>query len=583
MENARTLPATIRATVHEDAIGRVTRFFNATVTETLNELFQNARRSGATRIEVCIDDGRVSVADDGAGIADPAALLAFGRSGWDHETKRREDPAGMGIYSLARQKDVTIRSQPEPADDAGPIPQGWRVRLARAHFLGEEAAAVEPMDPTPPGTEVSFGNARASASDVQNAARHFPLPVFLRQNGKVDEMHREDFLKDAVRTEDWRGIRIGVFRTPTDWHRAEVNFHGVVLRNVRLPQVEGIDSTWHARADVVDCPHLELVLPARKEVVETPFMNQLRTACRAAVYRAMLADDRPVDVSSAVRADALALGVELSVARAMLQPWQATIADEHSWRNETPARRTVGADAIVVDADIPVCDQQSLKRAAEQAGISHRLYEADRRFDGYEWYDRLTKATAVTTAFTHAGEAYSVEGLRRAGNAPESCRPDTIMITLHTVARDGERKGVDLPTDVAFGDEDHCSGDGEEPSLLVSAGSEITPEGLADLTMDAYFSASDDVEADSYDTQKEDYEQTAQSAALALLASEDEAIRSGIVNSVYRSVLPRVPMNSEVTIRIGPGPGRKIHIDMDSAPPPHGGPDAPKGQDAATA
>ena len=81
MENARTLPATIRATVHEDAIGRVTRFFNATVTETLNELFQNARRSGATRIEVCIEDGRVSVADDGAGIADPAALLAFGRSG----------------------------------------------------------------------------------------------------------------------------------------------------------------------------------------------------------------------------------------------------------------------------------------------------------------------------------------------------------------------------------------------------------------------------------------------------------------------------------------------------------------------
>ena len=86
----------------------------------------------------------------------------------------------MGVYSLARQEDVTIRSQPEPADDTGPIPQGWRVRLARAHFLGEEVAAVEPMDPTPPGTEVSFGNAGASASDVQNAARHFPLPVFLR-------------------------------------------------------------------------------------------------------------------------------------------------------------------------------------------------------------------------------------------------------------------------------------------------------------------------------------------------------------------------------------------------------------------
>ena len=53
------LPATIRASVHEDAIGRVTRFFNATTLETLNELFQNARRAGATRVDVRIAGGVV--------------------------------------------------------------------------------------------------------------------------------------------------------------------------------------------------------------------------------------------------------------------------------------------------------------------------------------------------------------------------------------------------------------------------------------------------------------------------------------------------------------------------------------------
>ena len=36
-----------------------------------------------------------------------------------------------------------------------------------------------------------------------------------------------------------------------------------------------------------NCPGLELVLPARKEAVETPFLEEMREAARTAVYRAM--------------------------------------------------------------------------------------------------------------------------------------------------------------------------------------------------------------------------------------------------------------------------------------------------------
>jgi len=287
------LPATIRARVHEDAISRVTRFFNATTVETLNELFQNARRAGATRVDVTIADGEVRVADDGHGIAQPAALLAFGQSRWDADTARREDPAGMGVYALARRPKVTVRSRPRPA--GGRQLPAWQVELTPKHFLGEEHATVSIIDgeTLPFGTEVIFDDDKANTGSVDVAAEHFPLPVTCN-NSKVD---RRDFLHDAIHVEVWRGIRLGV--RSTGYHpgrRPELNFHGIRIEDVRLPVIGSMDSHWHVKADVADCAELELVLPARKETVETPFVEQLRTACRTAIYRAMLKVDKQISV-----------------------------------------------------------------------------------------------------------------------------------------------------------------------------------------------------------------------------------------------------------------------------------------------
>jgi len=173
----KLLPATIRARVHEDAISRVTRFFNATTVETLNELFQNARRAGATKVDVTIDGGEVRVRDNGDGITDPAALLAFGRTGWDSKTARREDPAGMGVYSLARRAKVTIRSRPRPV--AGTALPAWQVHLTPEHFLGHEIAPLHVIDSQKVtfGTEIVFEDDKANTGNVNSAARYFPLPV----------------------------------------------------------------------------------------------------------------------------------------------------------------------------------------------------------------------------------------------------------------------------------------------------------------------------------------------------------------------------------------------------------------------
>ena len=67
--------------------------------------------------------------------------------------------------------------------------------------------------------------------------------------------------------------------------------HGLTLP-VRLPQIDTVEGgTWSARADIDSCPDLELVLPARKEAVETPFLEEMREAARLAVYRTMAQAD----------------------------------------------------------------------------------------------------------------------------------------------------------------------------------------------------------------------------------------------------------------------------------------------------
>ena len=95
---------TIRAEIAREAIAKVMQFFDGTLAQALQEVLQNARRSGATSVAITRDlaNGRITVSDDGRGIGHPGTLLAFGRSGWPRGLHGAEHPAGMGVFSLAR-------------------------------------------------------------------------------------------------------------------------------------------------------------------------------------------------------------------------------------------------------------------------------------------------------------------------------------------------------------------------------------------------------------------------------------------------------------------------------------------------
>ncbi len=558
------VPGPVRARVHDGAIARVTRFFNAALPDVFTELLQNARRAGANRVEVSTEREsgaiRVTVADDGAGIADPAVLLSFGETGWDATVAEGEDAAGMGLYSLARRGCAVSSRRRVPGGDPAlggdPVP-GWRLALTPEHFLGEEEAVAVRDDgaPYPHGTAIAFTASEpleAIEAALAGAARHHPLPVAF--NGET--VKRRAFLDGARHPEVRRGVVFGVFRDRYESCNApDLNFHGLTLC-IGLPRIAAISGgVWSARADVLSCPELALVLPARKEAVETPFLAELREDARAAVYRAMAAADPVPRVAHGDWKRARAAGIALPEPPAELRPWRPGIADVEDWC-QSPPFAPVGGDALVMAVDPDPQDAQAFHRAACRTGIADRLFEADTRFEGYGWYDALARVRDVHADVAAGGMTHPLDALRAmAGHKPDApafpeafVRPDAIRWHLDVVRGDGSPERIAVPADLAFAGEASTWVGNARP--LVTAASDIAPEDLAELLRAGFFSPSDDTDADSWETQCDRFDEEALHVALTLLCSEDEARRRTIAEAVSREVLWAAPSDRDVRIDI---------------------------------
>ena len=564
--------ATIRARIHESALKRVTKLYASSLADVFTETLQNARRSGATRVRVTVGTNAgqsalrgsessetvltVTVTDDGTGIEDPAVLLSFGENGWTDDLVAREDAAGMGILSLAH-RGCRITSRTRTAD--GHAGHSWSVDLMPEHFTGQSDAEVRYDDtaPHPSGTTVRFratesGDAIHTA--VANAARHYPLPVVLQGIPGTEPvtLERRAFLDGAAHAEGWNGLVFGVFRDR--WRGSfepDLNFFGLTVP-ARLPTVETVHGgIWSVRADVRDCPGLELVLPARKEAVENSFLAGMREAARLAIYRAMAAepDPRPAFADWKTARDA---GIGLAPPPRVLRPWRPSVADIDDWR-EPPKPAPVGGDALIMACDPDPPEAQALWRAAERGGDTERLFEADRRLEGYGWYDGLDRVTGIDTEVTARGKAWPLDKFpvsRRTGvaAAPLPARPDAIRMALAIETADGTGRTIDLPSDLAFAGE-AWSWVGEALPL-VTRDSAVEPHRLAELLRHGFFSASDDAEADSRETQAVRFDEEALHIATRLLCSEDSALEISIAETVRRELFWLVPYGRKVEISI---------------------------------
>ena len=525
-----------RAQVSPKILEKAPRFFNGTFGDIFNELLQNARRAGATRVDIqTIDapDGQtVCVRDDGEGIRNPKTVLSLGGSDWEEGIQHAEDPAGIGVFALAS-RGASFCSRHRSSR------RGWRMTLHQGHFEGKADIRPEAAD-MDSGTEITFpvqpGESPKLA--VENAALHYPLPVTF--NGASVE--QRSFLQGAIFTETWRGLIIGVFKGSTWSPDPTINFHGVTIAQ-RIASISGcIDrrQDLYVRIDVQRCANLRLVLPARKEVVADAFFTELKREAECALYRTIQTySEHSLPFQNWQRAKAL--GIDLVEAAPRLTAFQPATGDESNSHCGKAIDLPASKSVLVVDNDeAPM--EQCLARAMDQSGVDMILLDAQTAYAGYSWYDALPKLEEVRWFVRDRGVAIQLNDY-----VPPTSdhRPEAIYAVLSIAIRGRPTTSTRLDTDLIFaGDPMWIS----EVEPLVCADSSLSPAMLADIIFDSYFRYSDNCDAGSYDDQKQRAEDDARDIAYTLLVSAEAARDAALRDEVRRSICWRLPRDRRTLI-----------------------------------
>lgn len=505
---------TIRPTVSPDTISKVTRLFNGTADDIICELLQNARRAGAKNVEIDIDtNGEAAVlivSDDGCGIPYPDDALTLGTSGWDEGIAKREDAAGMGVFSLAG-KAATITSKADSHN-------GWSVSIPADGWEGDFDLPVEACE-REIGTSITiiFENRHpeAIADAVRKAARFYPLTVSI----DGEELDREDFLKEALFIAERDGCRIGVYPGSTYYRTPCYNFHGLVIDRKASEVSEGMGSRcYHTRVDIIDAPELKLVLPARKEFVQNEQLLNLDDACFKTIFE-YIQQRGPHRLSFEDHEKAAGLGIQLDEAERTLRSWLPAVRDEHS---------SFAGDEIAIDSstvlvhDFEAYMAQGLARALDKADHGFQLADMHSAYEGYSWYDALPRLDNPRAVVDTDELQHTITETEQApdGNAIVEC--SAISFEIDLVGR-GDPQTFGFASDLAFDADDGWRWT-DELRIFIAKDGDLTVETLADLIEKACFEASDDGDADCYDTQHERFVETAMALAREALLDADEAL-----------------------------------------------------------
>lgn len=269
---------TIQANVNSRLLTKADRLFPGTLEGRIIEILQNARRAGATKVEITNRDGCITVHDNGRGIDDFAKLIDLGGSGWEEHLESSEDPAGVGLFCLAR-REVTIRSRGKMVTIGG---DGWTGVPVKVHD-----------DPKPvAGTRLSFHDEPWTKPDVDRNA------VFTGMEVTVDGQPcpRLPFVSKQAAHYPELGSRIEVCESSGlhQWHRTTcrgrsyeprglINFHGQVVEFDCSPVDE------HGLRFLVDLTGeptgIRLMLPARTQIVQNQAYAALNGALEVEAYR----------------------------------------------------------------------------------------------------------------------------------------------------------------------------------------------------------------------------------------------------------------------------------------------------------
>ena len=418
----------IKACVSERLLQKATRLFTGTLDGRVIEILQNARRAGATEVRISNKDEIVTVQDNGSGIEDFQKLLDLGGSGWDEQLEAGEDPAGVGLFSLAPRK-VTI------------ISGGRQTVIDKDGWTGEPVEVTE-IDEAVTGTILKFRDEKPWNMDiVEKHAVFAGIKVIV--DGKY--CHAMPFCSSEAEYYDKPGCKIEVANEISKYHRdwtsscyhgrVLVNFHGQVVQLDHWPSKSRQGLT--VLVDIADQTDIRLMLPARTRLVEDQAFEQFRAAIELEYYKYFQKQKtHTLHYEEYLRAKEL--GIELSEAEPKFQA--GLIWGEC---NE-PVEVIMPKDFKLEDCYL--CINKDLKDETAQANV-HLLSAIgefkDKRFVpitidngymGYSW-SKLPKVTKVEVS-------KGTEKLRHSINCSEIVCFDELIITVHT--SDGKKFSSDV-------------------------------------------------------------------------------------------------------------------------------------------
>ena len=498
----------IRGRVSSAILDKVNRLFRNDDAGVWVELLQNARRAGASIVQVEIAEAdqacRITVADNGSGIRNFQSLLTLGESEWSPGVRTLEDPAGMGFFALCH-SEVEIHSGRK------------RTTLTPDVFIGRAEAEVNQSEEEIQGTRICFTRTSSRAhlvAALQSVAEFCPLQVCIGEQ----VLPQHDFLEGSEYREWIDGVEIGIASTfPFGWSHNDDNwnFYGARLRHAfRCPdgwltrdsRGEWLRNSLHVRFDVRDTASVKLQLPDRRAIVEDDFLRSFERKTLAAVYRFFQRQQFHALPFHNWK-EAQKMGVALPEAAPLLTTWHASPQDEFfDSIFEDPATTLLDdtSNVMLVDGDLP--NSHTLEAALHAgASLGAELYKEQPAFQGYSWYDRLS--LLCNTAVLLDGLPYEE------WKHPERERPKRmeIEVVVNSLA-DGERKLL-LPALIHVDSESI-----NEPTFVAVANSpwdgdsQPGPFSVTDFLMWATFSSSDEFgECDSWETQREEYQRVIES------------------------------------------------------------------------
>lgn len=513
-QNMEFVPQVICGTVSPRVLDKADRLFRNDDESVWIELIQNARRAGATRVEITITENEsedksctVTIHDNGSGMEDFQDLLTLGGSGWSAATEAREDPAGMGFFCLCR-SEVEVSSGNQ------------FVKISPAVFAGTAAADVTKAAEWVSGTRIRF--TRCSAKDaleqaLKRAAEFCPVPIML-EGTPIPQL---DFLEGALHREIIDGIEVG-FATNFNHRYSHYgddnwNFYGSRLKHALKPLSGYLPPgkaspasplSLHIRCNVLETGRVKLQLPDRRAIIEDEFFQAFQEKVRVAGYRFLLTQDHHVLPFAEWKA-AKKLGVHLPEAAFLLTTWRADPQDDGIDRPfgfpESHVLPDVN-DVILVAPDLD--DEYTLEGALHSgATVDGILYFEEPAFAGYSWYDKLPLISQSEVFLD--GIAF------QQWPDPKEDRPSRIEVELTIEQQGHSPRLLRLPAVLHVRPDDglcfvavkNSPWDNEE-----LAG----PFSLADFLLLATFRASDDFgESDSWATQKDRYDEDIERAVNA--------------------------------------------------------------------